>query len=225
VTREYERRVRLVAEGNRTVPSFTEVIESVDETHSQQPCRVDPRASDGPEREVLPFPGRVAPPRRFLASAVLAGLNQPAWRKEALMNGKIVLLGGAYEASRDYYATPFKERVYGVDIQASILAADVAHEQIKILAWSAFFSIDAALGFFLILAGWFVSRHWLLAVTGGTVIFVLAGSIFLFQAFQVYLSFVPMLISVGMHHSLHKHSAAAARPATSPSRARRGRRA
>jgi hypothetical protein len=77
VTREYERRVRLVAEDNRTVPSFTEVIESVynNETHSQQPCRADPRAADGPERDALPFPGRLPPPRRIPASAVLAGLQ------------------------------------------------------------------------------------------------------------------------------------------------------
>jgi hypothetical protein len=221
VARDYERRVRLNAD-DLVVPSFTEVIESVhDADYSRQPCRDAPRAGAG-QRDVVPFAGRLPPPRRFPASAVLAGLDQPAWKKAALLGRKIVLLGGAFDASRDYYATPFEERAYGVDILARIIAADLAHQQIKMAAWWAFISIDAALGFILVLAGWFLSPLWLFAAAGGAVVLVLGGSMFLFQEFLVYLSFIPVLLGVGMHFVFEhfRHTS----PVTSASPARRGRR-
>ena len=45
----------------------------------------------------------------------------------------------------------------------------------------------------------FVRRFWLVASTGILVIVILVGTIFLFQYFQIYVSFIPVLLAVASH--------------------------
>jgi CHASE2 domain-containing sensor protein len=199
VVREYDSQVLLQAE-NRSVPSFTRVIETVYEDHSKRSCGLgSAKGAAAPERELVPFPRAPAPLRRIPASAVLAGMTDPGWKGNALMDGRIVLLGGTFEESRDYHATPFERRAYGVVIQAGIVAADLVHEQIKRAEWWVFLLIDAALGLILVAAGWFVSRLWILALTGGAVLLAIAASVLLLERFLFYLSFVPVFVGVAMH--------------------------
>jgi CHASE2 domain-containing sensor protein len=115
------------------------------------------------------------------------------------MKGHIVMLGGAFEASRDSHASPFEDHAYGVYIQAGIIAADLAHQQIEPVAWWIFLLIDLALGVALVVAGWFLDFRSSLAITAGALILVLLGSLLLYQQFKIYLSFAPVVAGVGVH--------------------------
>jgi len=195
VVREYDARVGF-KEGD-PVLSFTRLIETVYHDHVTDACTKPPPGP--PERRLVPFPQGQLQPHRFNASVVFHAFGNSDWQSKRLMNGQIVLLGGAFEASRDYHATPFQDRAYGVDIQAGIIAADLAHLQIEPTAWWVFLLMDAALGLALVTAGWFLGFPWLLAITAGAVVLVFGGSLLLYQHFQVYLSFVPVLAGVCMH--------------------------
>jgi CHASE2 domain len=195
VVREYDARVGF-ADGGSAL-SFTRLIEIVYQDHSTQACKDPPPGL--PERQLVPFPRGRFQPHRFLASVVLAGLNDSDWQRNRLMDGQIVLLGGTFEASRDYHATPFEDRAYGVNIQAGIIAADLAHQQLAPTAWWVFLVADVALGLSLVTAGWFFGLPSILAITAGTIVLVFGGSLLLYQHFQIYLSFVPVLAGVSMH--------------------------
>lgn len=203
VAREYGSRVAIAGDqgvGSFTVPSFTRVIERVYDHHSNQSCA--PREEGrGPEteKEFIPFLGPPPTHRRVSASAVMAGMGQDGWEKSALMKGRIVLLGGSFEASRDYYHTPFQERVYGVDIQADILAADLSRGSVGEAGWIMLMVIDAAIGLGLVAIGWLIGRPWILVATVGVVLLVSVGSVFLFEYLGFYLSFIPVLVGVAFH--------------------------
>jgi CHASE2 domain-containing sensor protein len=201
VVREYDARVGF-ADGSSAL-SFTRLIETIhkETIHKQKStraCQISIEKNGSSERRLVPFPS-APPPHRFKASDVLAGLGNSDWQRNRLMGGQIVLLGGAFEASRDYHATPFEDRAYGVNIQAGIIAADLAHQEIDSAVWWIFLLMDAALGLALVAAGWRFGFRWLLAITAGAVIVVFVGSLLLYQQFHIYLSFVPVLIGVGMH--------------------------
>jgi CHASE2 domain len=195
VVREYDPRVGF-ADGGSAL-SFTRLIETVYQDHSIHACDDPPPGL--PERQLVPFPRGRHQPHRFPASVVLDGFDDTDWQRNRLMDGQIVLLGGAFEASRDYHATPFEGRAYGVDIQAGVIAADLAHQQIDPTAWWVFLVFDVALGLSLVAAGWFFGFPSILAITAGAVVLVFGGSLLLYQHFQIYLSFVPVLAGVSMH--------------------------
>jgi hypothetical protein len=195
VVREYDARVGFAGGGSAL--SFTRLIETVYHDHSTRACQDPPPGL--PERQLVPFLRGPRQPHRFMASDVFAGFGNSDWQRNRLMDGQIVLLGGAFEASRDYHATPFEDRAYGVNIQASIIAADLAHQQIASTAWWIFLAFDAALGLALVAAGWYFGFLSFLAITAGAVLLVFGGSLLLYQYFQIYLSFVPVLVGVSMH--------------------------
>jgi hypothetical protein len=195
VVREYDARVGF-NEGDPAL-SFTRLIETVYHDHRIDACNKPPPGLA--ERRLVPFSQGQLQPHRFNASVVFHAFGDSDWKRSRLMDGQIVLLGGAFEASRDYHATPFQDRAYGVDIQAGIIAADLAHLEIKSTAWWVFLLMDAVFGLALVVAGWVLGFRWLLAITAGAVVLVFGGSLLLYQHFQIYLSFVPVLAGVFMH--------------------------
>jgi CHASE2 domain len=205
VVREYEPQVLLHADNSAddsSVPSFTRVLERVYFDHSTRFCGGGgEKKAAAAERDLVPFPRAGPPLRRIPATAILVGMDDPNWAEKGktLLDGRVVLLGGEFKDSRDYYATPFEPQAYGVDIQAGIVAADILHEQIKEPALWVFLAIDLTLGLGLVAAGWYVGGLWLLAVAAGAVVLTVVGSVFLLERFMVYASFIPVLVGVAIH--------------------------
>jgi CHASE2 domain-containing sensor protein len=78
-------------------------------------------ASHAGQTHYLDFRYRLAP---IQASDLLADAASPAWENLALFKGQIVVVGGAYRAARDQYATP-KGIMDGCAIVAQSVAAEV----------------------------------------------------------------------------------------------------
>lgn len=193
VVREYEPFVRLAEDDIR--PSITRVIEAIAADPSATDCgdaKLPRRREAGPEP--IPFVGPSATFWHFTAGTVLTAMASPGWRDRQIMRGRIVLLGGTF-TQLDAYETPVQPNMYGVEILANIIAGRRLGEA----QWFIFLGVDAAVGVALILLGHFVGGVWRLAFMVGAVVAVSLGSLFLFQYFRFYLSFMPVMIGVTVH--------------------------
>ena len=134
-----------------------------------------------------------------LSSGVLLKLtNSKAWEKANPLSGKIVLLGGAYRATRDAYPTPF-QYLDGVDIIANTVDMNLPgnrqlHDSPLWLTVAGYTE-----GVVLLAALYFVSPTWRLIVTVLTgPVYALLVSWFAFEA-GTFFSFMPCFAGIVIH--------------------------
>jgi CHASE2 domain-containing sensor protein len=197
VAREFEPFVRVA--GNGLVPSFTRVIEAKVADPASAGCGHEAPAVASEEIvEPIPFIGPAGVFRRFSAATILTAMHEPEWRQNQVMKGHIVLLGGTFPASRDYYDTPVQEGMYGVAILANIIGGRIFAEA----HWTAFLVIDIAVGLVLLTIGYYVGSVWRLGLITALIIAISFGSLLLFQYFRFYLSLMPVLVGIAIHFLL-----------------------
>jgi CHASE2 domain-containing sensor protein len=199
IAREYEPVMQVPKKG--LVPSFTTVVKKVFEKNSKEGC-MEVEAGEHAGKEVIPYIGKSSSFRHTSASTILTASKQPDWPRKKLMDGKIVLLGGTFAASRDDYRTPVESKMYGVDILANIIAAETSDQWIDEAGWLLFLFVDWAVGLLLVFFGTFIRGLRALALSLGLVVLVALGSVFLFEAFRFYISFMPVFAGLVVHFLL-----------------------
>lgn len=138
---------------------------------------------------------------RFIsASDVLA--NSDAWKRE--VSGKIVMLGGTFAVSRDFYRTPIGPRT-GVELLCDAIETELQRRPVTSLNEVFMVFLELAGGYLLTI--WhFVSRNWgafvlrVLAVP----ILALASSFLAFASLAYWVNFVTVLTGV-LAHELYDH--------------------
>ena len=86
----------------------------------------------------------------YSASTVLQGARGSAWQSEGVLNGKIVLLAGTYEAGRDRYQTPVG-MMSGTEILAEAIETELHGGGVRPPSEPLLFLLNAVVGVALIL--------------------------------------------------------------------------
>ena len=124
--------------------------------------------------------------------------NVPAWAAKPLQ-GKVVLLGGAYRAARDAYPTPFSY-LDGVDIIANTVDMNLPGNK-ELKDTPAWLKVAGYVQGVVLLAGlYFVSRTWSLLIQVLVVpVYALLVSWLAFQWAGTFVSFVPCVVGIVIH--------------------------
>jgi CHASE2 domain-containing sensor protein len=189
--------------GRGPVPSFTTLVSKhyLQITHGIQGRSDLSGGSVSGEHKPIPisFVANAKSFRYVSAGALLAASNQPQWSKNQLFQGKIVLLGGMFDASRDRYKTPLQEPMYGVQILAVTIASEILDKKLTEASWAIFLLLDAAVGLTLVALAYFVPRPWSLLAACSPLVVIGTASLFVFQLFSYYISTMPLLLGVFVH--------------------------
>ena len=132
------------------------------------------------------------------ALMTLTGKDVPAWAATPLQ-GKIVLLGGAYHAARDAYPTPFSY-LDGVDIIANTVDMNLpGNKELKDMPlWLEL--AGYVQGVVLLAVFYFVSRTWKLVIgLLALPVYALLVNWLAFQWAGTFVSFVPCLVGIVIH--------------------------
>lgn len=170
-------------------------------------CDAKPPAAEGSKGEdkLINFLGD---PKAFghLSAGNLLTLSQTdGWKHSANpLQGRMVLLGGAFRAARDKFDTP-AGRMDGVDIVAHNIVSELPGGEVKSPGSVFFFSVDIGLGLLLVAGGWLLPRKWaLLAMLVVVTVTAFLASWLAFRSFGYFASFVPVLGGV-LIHELFEH--------------------
>ncbi len=124
---------------------------------------------------------------------------RPFWSTSSPLQGRIVLLGGAYRAARDLYFTPVGPR-YGVEIAAQAIQSELSWGGVRPLNRGIALLIDFASGIALIwLNQKFHGRYMLFINTLFIAVASLFGSLLAFYAFVYWFNFTAVLVSLWIH--------------------------
>lgn len=136
------------------------------------------------------------------AGSVLRSATWPAWKENGRMNGKVVLLGGAFKEARDNYKTPLGE-MYGVEILANILSSEMRSPRLREASNMETTIADILFGLAIVWVSYFPPRPWnVVAVPLGAIVAAVAMSVVLFSVWRHYLSFMPILVGTIIHASI-----------------------
>lgn len=184
------RRYRQVYETEEgALPSFARAITAVWKGEADRPR--------GPEKEVeLNLFGAPYEFEKYTARDVLAASRHPGWGKHGPLGGKVVLLGGLYQASRDVYHTPWG-RKFGVEIMAHAVESDLRGKGIRPVHQWTMVGIEVFAGLLIVYINRKLPVEAALRLSLRLVI-VLAplASLLLFSTLAYWASFVPILAMV-----------------------------
>jgi len=125
--------------------------------------------------------------------------EKPFWSTSSPLQGRIVLLGGAYRAARDLYFTPVGPR-HGVEIAAQAIQSELSGGGLQLINHWIALSIDLAAGIGLIwLNRKFHGRFMLLINALFIVVASLLGSYLSFHALAYRFNFTAVLVSIWIH--------------------------
>jgi hypothetical protein len=115
------------------------------------------------------------------------------------LKDKIVLLGGKYESSRDYYETPLGTK-YGVDLSAVAVETELSDTGIRDANHYALVALEVAAGLILALLTYLFphGRGHLLALASIPLL-ALFGSLLAFSSFAMWANFIPTLFAAQLH--------------------------
>jgi CHASE2 domain-containing sensor protein len=115
------------------------------------------------------------------------------------LKDKIVLLGGKYESSRDFYETPLGTK-YGVDLSAIAVETELSGTGLRHANHYALLALEVAAGLILALLTHLFphGRKHLLALAAIPVL-ALFGSLIAFSSFAMWANFVPVLFAAQIH--------------------------
>lgn len=141
-------------------------------------------------------------PERFVhltAAVVLGAAETQPWQNSNPLQGKIAVIGGQFREARDRYVTP-AGYLDGVDILAHAIAS-AQKGGIPEPGHQAFLLSDLLLGAVLVTGSFFLHRFWVLAISFVAIPFVaLAASFALYHFTGYFMSFMPILGAVFLHH-------------------------
>jgi CHASE2 domain-containing sensor protein len=181
-----------VVDRSDPVPSF-----SVQLARAAGVREANPAETDTPE--FINFLARASSLNGLAAHDVLAASQSPAWAERKLFKDKIVLLGGAFKENRDLYATALGD-MYGVEILANILQADLSHRPVHEANWITFIFADLLLGLGIISAAYWLPSPWILPATFfGAPLATMVVGLILFAGWGFFLSFMPVAAGVVIH--------------------------
>lgn len=148
---------------------------------------IDPYAFDRPVR----------------ASAVLAEANggevSTASPTFLALKDKVVILGGKYAASRDFYETPLGVR-YGVDLSAVAVESELTGTGIREANHYVLFALEVAAGLALaFFSYYFPHGRGQVAAVVGIPLLALLGSLLAFSSFAMWANFIPTLFAAQVH--------------------------
>lgn len=148
---------------------------------------IDPYAFDAPVRAST-----------VLAEATTGEVSTTSPTFLALKD-KVVLLGGKYESSRDYYETPLGTK-YGVDLSAVAVETELSGTGIRHANHYALFALEVAAGLILSLLTYLFphGRRHLLALASIPLL-ALFGSLLAFSSFAMWANFIPTLFAAQLH--------------------------
>jgi hypothetical protein len=115
------------------------------------------------------------------------------------LKDKIVMLGGKYESSRDFYETPLGTK-YGVDLSAVAVETELSGTGIRHANHYALVALEVAAGLTLALLTHLFPHGWrhLLALAAIPLL-ALFGSLLAFSSFAMWANFVPTLFAAQIH--------------------------
>ncbi len=185
--------------------AFVSFIDVIDEVSRKASCPtptrpISTKTSEEDLRPLIDFVRWKLP--RYSGSAILDLARVPDWRdhpeKYPEINKKIVLLGGAFEESRDYYRTPVGWR-YGVEILGSALETTL-NGGLRIASDLRLAVVDFLVGLVLVCLAYRFNKLWMLPFE--LVLIPLAAillSVLLFNTARYFVSFFPILLGVALH--------------------------
>jgi CHASE2 domain-containing sensor protein len=170
-------------------------------------CGAKPPAADSStgEAKLINFLGDPKAFGHLSAKSLLTLYQTDGWKHSANpLQGRIVLLGGAFRAARDKFDTP-AGRMDGVDIVAHDIVSELPDGEVKSPGKRFFFAVDVGLGLLLVAGGWLLPRKWALpAMLVVVTVTALLASWLAFRSFGYFASFVPVLGGV-LTHELFEH--------------------
>ena len=188
-----------VPSGGVAVPSLAEVANRLDTGKGCAARVADSGGDELPAVDLIEYSGG---PERFthLAASVLFGAAEnPAWQNSNPLQGRIVVIGGQFQEARDRYVTP-AGYLDGVDILAHAIAS-VERGGIPEPSHRTFLLSDLLIGAVLVTFSFFVRGVRMLAIAFVAIpFFALAASFVLYHYTGYFMSFVPILGAVFLHH-------------------------
>jgi CHASE2 domain-containing sensor protein len=188
-----------ISAGGIKVPSL---VDTANRLEAGQSCAavVTSAVVELPPTNLIEYSGD--PNRRFvhLQAGVLFGTADTSpWQNSNPLKGKIVIIGGQFSEARDRYVTP-AGYLDGVNILAYAIAS-ARHGGIPEPSHRSFFLWDLVLGAVLVTGSFFLHRFWMLAISFVAIPFVaLAASLAIYRYTGYFMSFMPILGAVFLHH-------------------------
>ena len=201
LVREYQSYLR-----DQTGEFFPSLPFNLAEVYARGPgaCRKNTRQSpskDAAEPQLINYRGGAAAFGHLSAGALLKLADSPDWKRSNPLAGKMVLLGGAYQAARDSYPTPVGY-LFGVDILANTVQSRLSGGELTHgPAWNS--ALGYLEGVVLLVAVYFIPQRWGLLVTILTgPIYGLVVNWFAFHWGGAFLSFAPSFIGLIIFKSI-----------------------
>ncbi|MBW0000890.1 MAG: CHASE2 domain-containing protein [Verrucomicrobia bacterium] len=146
--------------------------------------------------------------RRIEATELLAQENSDGWKENSPIKGQIVIVGGVFSKSADWYTTPFGP-LPGAELIAQAVEAELQERTIKPAAETFMLAVDVVCGFLLVIWQFYRPHrlHFALRMLAVPVLAVLA-SYLVFFSHAHWINFVPVLAGVVIHEvyeNRHKH--------------------
>jgi CHASE2 domain-containing sensor protein len=115
------------------------------------------------------------------------------------LKDKIVLLGGRYEASRDYYDTPTGAK-YGLDLAAIAVESELSGTGIRHANHLVLIIMEVLAGLTLVVINYLFPRGWKHLIALAAIPFVgLFGSLIVFSSLALWANFIPTLVATQIH--------------------------
>lgn len=187
-----------VPSGSVQVPSLAEIAVHL---ASGKGCgeREAATSSELPPVDLIEYSGGPGHFVHLAAGVVLGAADAAAWQNANPLQGKIVLIGGQFQEARDRYVTP-AGYLDGVDILAHAVASS-KKGGIPEPSHRTFVLADLGIGFALVTLSFFVRGFRMLAISFVAIPFVaLAASYALYSYTGYFMSFIPILAAVFLHH-------------------------
>lgn len=144
------------------------------------------------------------PARRLLGDSI-----DSVWRDDdgtlrpplkELLRGKIVLLGGMYQAACDEHNTAVGIQ-YGVELIAEAIESEFRGGDIRPVGEGRLISLDIASGVLFVVLTYYCSRGWKRIIRIGAIpIIAVFGSLIAFHSYAIWANFVPILLGVYFHY-------------------------
>ncbi len=157
------------------------------------------KPTHGDEGLILNFSGDRYDFPRMSVQQLKKAAARPYWKTRSLLQGRIVLLGGAYRAARDLYFTPVGPR-HGVEIAAQAIQSELSGGGVRPLNHGIALLIDFGSGIALIwLNRKFHGRFMLLINALLITVASLHGSYLAFDSFVYCFNITAVLVSLWIH--------------------------
>lgn len=115
------------------------------------------------------------------------------------LKDKIVLLGGKYEASRDYYETPTGTK-YGLDLTAIAVESELSGTGIRNAGHFTLIILEVLAGLMLVVLNYIFPHGWKHLIALAAIPFVaLFGSFIAFLSLALWANFIPTLVATQIH--------------------------